>query len=117
MIILTVPDFANLSRTQRNEKVADETLERVHRKSYSRIFPRITKKEDSATMFLSTIPDLAAQNNSSKQMDWSTYFRNCGTPTQPSLGFAENGPEKRKYTVSVSSRGENVLMMPEVRGE
>lgn len=33
MIILTVPDFANLSRTQRNEKVADETLERVHRKS------------------------------------------------------------------------------------
>jgi len=35
---------------------------------------------------------------------------------QPSLGFTENGPKKRKYPVSGSSLGENALLMPEVRG-
>jgi hypothetical protein len=36
---------------------------------------------------------------------------------QPSLGFTENGPKKRKYPVSGSSVGANALLMPEVRGE
>ncbi len=37
--------------------------------------------------------------------------------TQPSLGFTENGPKKRKYPVSGSCVDENVLLMSEVRGE
>ncbi|MDF4259779.1 hypothetical protein P3388_25940 [Vibrio parahaemolyticus] len=37
--------------------------------------------------------------------------------TQPSLGFTEDGPKKKKYPVSSSSLGENALLMPEVRGE
>jgi len=32
---------------------------------------------------------------------------------QPSLGLTENGPKKRKYPVSGSSVGENVLLMAE----
>ncbi len=36
---------------------------------------------------------------------------------QPSLGFTENGPKKRKYPVSGSCVDENVLLMSEVRGE
>jgi len=35
---------------------------------------------------------------------------------QPSLGFTENGPKKRKYPVSGNSVGKNALLMPEVRG-
>ncbi len=34
---------------------------------------------------------------------------------QPSLGFTENGPKKRKYTVSSSCVDENALLMSEVR--
>ncbi len=37
--------------------------------------------------------------------------------SQPSLGFTENGPKKRKYPVSGSCVHENTLMMSEVRGE
>ncbi len=37
--------------------------------------------------------------------------------TQPSLGFTENGPKKRKYHVSGSCVDENALLMSEVRGE
>ncbi len=37
--------------------------------------------------------------------------------TQPSLGFTENGPKKRKYPVSGSCVDENALLMSEVRGE
>ncbi len=37
--------------------------------------------------------------------------------TQPSLGFTENGPKKRKYPVSGSHVDENALLMSEVRGE
>jgi len=37
--------------------------------------------------------------------------------TQPSLGFTENGPKKRKYPVRNSFEGEKALLMPEVRGE
>ncbi len=37
--------------------------------------------------------------------------------TQPSLGFTENGPKKRKYPVSGSCVDENGLLMSEVRGE
>ncbi len=37
--------------------------------------------------------------------------------TQPSLGFTENGPKKRKYPASGSCVDENVLLMSEVRGE
>ena len=40
-----------------------------------------------------------------------------GFSPQPSLGFTENGLKKRKYPVSSSSVGANVLLMPEVRGE
>jgi len=49
----------------------------------------------------------------------SEYFRNFywDHHTQPSLGFTENGPKKRKYAVSGSIVGENALLMPEVRGE
>ncbi len=36
---------------------------------------------------------------------------------QPSLGFTENGPEKRKYPVSDSFVDENALLMSEGRGE
>ncbi len=36
---------------------------------------------------------------------------------QPSLGFTENGPKKRKYPVSGSRVDENALLMSEVRGE
>ncbi len=36
---------------------------------------------------------------------------------QPSLGFTENGPKKRKYPVSGSCVDENVLLMSEDRGE
>ncbi len=36
---------------------------------------------------------------------------------QPSLGFTENGPKKRKYPVSGSCVEENALLMSEVRGE
>ncbi len=36
---------------------------------------------------------------------------------QPSLGFTENGPKKRKYPVSGSCVDENALLMSEVRGE
>ena len=37
--------------------------------------------------------------------------------SQPSLGFTENGPKKRKYPVSGSCVDENALLMSEVRGE
>ncbi len=37
--------------------------------------------------------------------------------TQPSLGFTENRPKKRKYAVSGSCVDENALLMSEVRGE
>ncbi len=37
--------------------------------------------------------------------------------TQPSLGFTENGPKKRKYPVMGSCVDENALLMSEVRGE
>ncbi len=37
--------------------------------------------------------------------------------TQLSLGFTENGPEKRKYPVSGSYVDKHVLLMSEVRGE
>ena len=36
--------------------------------------------------------------------------------TQPSLGFTENGPKKRKYPMSGSCVDENALLMSEVRG-
>ncbi len=36
---------------------------------------------------------------------------------QPSLGFTENGPKKRKYPVSGSCVDENALLISEVRGE
>ncbi len=36
---------------------------------------------------------------------------------QPSLGFTENGPKKRKYPVSGSCVDENALLMSEVRGD
>ncbi len=36
---------------------------------------------------------------------------------QPSLGFTENGPIKRKYPVSGSCVDENALLKSEVRGE
>ncbi len=36
---------------------------------------------------------------------------------QPSLGFTENGPKKRKYPVNGSCVDENALLMSEVRGE
>ena len=39
-----------------------------------------------------------------------------GFSPQPS-GFTEDGPEKRKYPVSSSSVGPDVLLMPEIRGE
>ncbi len=54
------------------------------------------------------------------QTGWSEYFINCwstGIFTQPSLGFTENGPKKRKYPVSGSCVDENALLMSEVRGE
>ncbi len=34
-----------------------------------------------------------------------------------SLGFTENGPKKRKYSVSGSCVDKNALLMSEVRGE
>ncbi len=37
--------------------------------------------------------------------------------TQPSLGFTENGPKKRKYPESGSCVEENALLISEVRGE
>ncbi len=37
--------------------------------------------------------------------------------TQLSLGFTENGPKNRKYTVSGSCVNENALLISEVRGE
>ncbi len=37
--------------------------------------------------------------------------------TQPSLGFTESGPKKRKYPASGSCVDENALLMSEVRGE
>lgn len=37
--------------------------------------------------------------------------------TQPSLGFAENGLKKRRYSVSRSSPPKNAVFIPEVRGE
>ncbi len=36
---------------------------------------------------------------------------------QPSLGFTENGPKKRKYPVSGSCVDGNALLMSEVRGK
>ncbi len=36
---------------------------------------------------------------------------------QPSLGFIENGPKKRKYPVSGSCVGENALLMSEENGQ
>ncbi len=36
--------------------------------------------------------------------------------TQPSLGFTENGPKKRKYPVSSSCVDENALLMLEENG-
>ncbi len=36
---------------------------------------------------------------------------------QPSLEFIENGPTKRKYSVSGSCVDENALLMSEIRGE
>ncbi len=50
-------------------------------------------------------------------MGWSEYFKNWDFPAQPSLGFTENGPKKRKYPVSGSCVDENALLMSEVRGE
>lgn len=40
-----------------------------------------------------------------------------GNHKQSSLGFTEKGPKKRIHPVSISSLGENALLMPEVRGE
>ncbi len=37
--------------------------------------------------------------------------------TQPSLGFTENGPKKRKYPVSGSCVDENALLMSKVRDD
>ncbi len=37
--------------------------------------------------------------------------------TQPSLGFTENGPKKRKYPVSGSCVDENALLMSEENGQ
>ncbi len=36
---------------------------------------------------------------------------------QPSLGFTENGPKKRKYPVSGSCVDENPLLMSEENGQ
>ncbi len=36
---------------------------------------------------------------------------------QPSLGFTENGPKKRKYPVSGSCVDENALLMSEENGQ
>ncbi len=36
---------------------------------------------------------------------------------QPSLGFTENGPKRRKYPVSGSCVDENVLLMSEENGQ
>ncbi len=55
------------------------------------------------------------------QMGWSEYFRKLliywDFHAQPSLGFTENGPKKRKYPVSGSCVDENTLLMSEVREE
>ncbi len=55
------------------------------------------------------------------QTGWSEYFKNCWSTwdfqAQPSLGFTENGPKMRKYSVSGSCVDENALLMSEVRGE
>ncbi len=49
------------------------------------------------------------------QTDWSEYFTNCRSywdfHSQPSLGFTENGPKKRKYPVSGSCVDENALLI------
>ncbi len=55
------------------------------------------------------------------QTDWSEYLNKLliywDFHAQPSLGFTENGPKKRKYPVSGSCVDENALLMSEVRGE
>ncbi len=52
---------------------------------------------------------------------WSEYFFKLliywDFHAQPSLGFTENGPKKRKYPVIGSCVDENALLMSEVRGE
>ncbi len=50
-----------------------------------------------------------------KKNKWGFFLRDCHA--QPSLGFTENGPKKRKYSVSGSCVDENALLMSEVRGE
>ncbi len=54
-------------------------------------------------------------------VEWLLIFQNLliywDFHTQPSLGFAENGPKKRKYPVSGSCVDENALLISEVRGE
>ncbi len=52
-------------------------------------------------------------------MGWSEYLKNSWSDfhAQPSLGFTENGPKKRKYLVSGSCVDENALLISEVRGE
>ncbi len=45
-----------------------------------------------------------------KTVDWDFH-------TQPSLGFTENGPKKRKYPVSGSCVDENALLMLEENGQ
>ncbi len=47
----------------------------------------------------------------------STTADLLGFNAQPSLGFTENGPKKRKYPVRGSSVDENALLMSEFRGE
>lgn len=38
-------------------------------------------------------------------------------PTERSPGFTQNGLEKESWPASVSSLGENVPLIPEVRGD
>ncbi len=55
------------------------------------------------------------------QTGWSEYLKKLliywDFHAQPSLGFTEYGPKKRKYPVSGSCVDENALLMSEVRGE
>ncbi len=52
------------------------------------------------------------------QTGWSEYFINCwSTGTQPSLGFTENGPKKRKYPVSGSCVDGGRKCLVDVRGQ
>ncbi len=52
---------------------------------------------------------------------WSEYFKKIliywDFHAQPSLGFTENGPKKRKYSVSSSCVDGHALLISEVRGQ